>query len=101
MSRSTVIIVLAFFIILVPFLGFPRSWEPVIFFLSGGVIIFIELYAVLVRAQESFFRDYEINTDVYSEKNKREQDDFRGLFSNNHKEESRNNEFSFFKEEEK
>jgi hypothetical protein len=99
MSRSTVIIVLASFIILVPFLGFPRDWEPVIFFLSGGVIIIIELYAVLVRAQESFFRDYEINTDVYSEKNKREHDDFGGLFSNSNVEESRNKELSLFKEE--
>ncbi len=68
MSRSTVIIIMALFVILVPFLGFPRGWEPYIFLLLGGVIITIELYAVLVRAQRTFFRNYEINTEVYAER---------------------------------
>lgn len=90
MSRSTVIIFLTFFIILVPFLGFPRSWEPFILLMSGGVIILIELYAVLVRAQDSFFRDYEIKTDVYSEKIQRESHGSRDLLSNNNEEELKN-----------
>ncbi|MFP4022226.1 MAG: hypothetical protein ACLFNN_00950 [Candidatus Paceibacterota bacterium] len=68
MSRSTIIITAAFFIILIPFLGFPREWEPVLFSVLGGVIIIVELYAVLARAQEAFFREYEIETDVYAEK---------------------------------
>lgn len=71
MSRSTVIITSAFLIVLMPFLGFPRSWEPKVFLLLGGIIIVIELYAVLSRAQDAFFRDYEVNTDVYAEKIKK------------------------------
>ena len=53
---------------LVPFLGFPRSWEPKIFIVLGGIIVVVEMYAVLARAQEAFFRDYEVNTEVYAER---------------------------------
>ncbi len=28
----------------------------------------IELYAVIMRAQDAFFRDYEVNTEVYGER---------------------------------
>ncbi len=68
MSRSTVIIISSFLIILIPFLGFPRSWEPGIIFFLASVIILVELYAVLSRAQEAFFLDHEIVNDVYTEK---------------------------------
>ncbi len=68
MSRSTVIITTAVLIILVPFLGFPRGWQPFIFLVLGGIIIAVEFYAVVVRAQHAFFRDYEVNTEVYSER---------------------------------
>ncbi|MGM0482250.1 MAG: hypothetical protein ACQEP6_00080 [Patescibacteria group bacterium] len=68
MSRSTLIIVAAFFVMIVPFLGFPRSWEPKVLIILGGVILLVELYAVLTRAQEAFFRDYEVNTEVYAER---------------------------------
>ena len=62
------IITSAFLIVLMPLLGFPRSWEPKVLLLLGGIIIVIELYAVLSRAQDAFFRDYEVNTDVYTER---------------------------------
>lgn len=68
MSRSTLIVAAAFFVMLVPFLGFPRSWEPNIFLALGGLIVIVELYAVLGRAQEAFFRDYEVRTEVYAER---------------------------------
>lgn len=71
MSRSTLIIAAAFFVMISPFLGFPRSWEPTVFVILGGVILLVELSAVLARAQEAFFRDHEVNTEVYAERVKR------------------------------
>ena len=68
MSRSAIIIIAALFIILVPFLGFPRSWEPTLFFMAGGIILVLELSSVLSRAQDAFFHEYEITTDVYAER---------------------------------
>ncbi len=68
MSRSTFIIGAAFFIIFMPYMGFPRDWEPAVLLALGGFIIMLELYAVLIRARDSFFNGYEIQTDVYAER---------------------------------
>ena len=68
MSRSTLIVTAALFVMLLPFLGFPRSWEPTVLIVLGGIIVLVEMYAVLGRAQEAFFRDYEVNTEVYAER---------------------------------
>lgn len=68
MSRSAFIIIVAFFIVMTPFLGFPGSWYPNIFLVLGGLIITVELYTVFSRTQDAFFRGHEIETEVYVEK---------------------------------
>jgi len=43
MKKTSIIITLSLFIILIPFLGFPRSWEVIFFLVLGLAIIFLTL----------------------------------------------------------
>lgn len=69
MSKYTTIIVLAIWIIVLPFLGFPSLWRTIMFVLDGFIII---MYTLLIRRETSnnppfsFDRNGK-NTDVYSE----------------------------------
>ena len=66
MSKHSIIITLAIWIIILPFLGFPSFWRTLFFVLSGLGIIF---YTFLLRSESSNSSSFSFdkNNDVYVE----------------------------------
>ena len=70
MTKSITIIVLGFFVALVPFLGFPGSWKTLLLVLSGvsiAVLTFLWRREVRYNAGSSTVSKSRTNTDVYIE----------------------------------
>ena len=66
MSKHSIIITLAIWVMILPFLGFPSFWRTLFFVLSGLGIIF---YTFLLRGEHSSGSSwgFDKNNDVYVE----------------------------------
>lgn len=83
MSKHSTIIILAIWITILPFLGFPGFWRTIFFVLSGlGIIILILLIKNESSGNNQFgFRSGGKSTDVYTE---------NGIINDNTKHEFKN-----------
>jgi hypothetical protein len=68
MSKDLIVIILGILVAIMPFLGFPRSWETIIFLISGLIIAILGLIlrGKLIAYSSRMFSS-EKRTDAYVE----------------------------------
>lgn len=64
MTLDMLIMFLGAFVALLPFLGFPTSWDTVFLFLAGTVIIVL---GIIVRRERNSGKEYERQGDLFAE----------------------------------
>jgi hypothetical protein len=64
MSRELLIVILASFVVVMPFTGFPGTWKTFVFFVAGMLIIGL---ALLIRQERLWFFQRQRKTDAYTE----------------------------------